>query len=38
MKIAYTVWTWQMDPFNKFVRSNDKEIQKIEFEKAAREI
>lgn len=38
MKVAYTVWTWLMDPFNKFVKSENKELQAIQFEKACREI
>jgi inosose dehydratase len=38
MIIAYTVWTWHLDPFNSFKRSDSQEKLKIEFEKGAREI
>lgn len=38
MKLAYTVWTWHLDPFNGFKKSSDTEVQKIEFEKGLREI
>ena len=38
MKIAYTVWTWLLDPYNKFAKGETKELQKVQFEKAAREI
>lgn len=38
MKVAYTVWTWLLDPYNKFAKSETKELQKVQFEKAAREI
>lgn len=38
MNIAYTVWTWMMDPYDGFQKPEQKEKQKIEFEKACREI
>jgi len=38
MILAYTVWTWHMDPFNKFKRHDDPATFKLEFEKGVREI
>lgn len=38
MKVAYTVWTWHLDPFNGFKKSEDPETQRVEFEKGLREI
>lgn len=38
MKIAYTVWTWLLDPFNGFIKPETPEGQKIATEKAFREI
>lgn len=38
MKVAYTVWSWMMDPFDGFKKPAEKEKQKIEFEKAVREV
>jgi len=38
MKVAYTVWTWAMDPFNGFAKAQTKELNKVQFEKACREI
>lgn len=38
MKLSYTVWTWHMDPFNKFKRHEDPAMFKLEFEKGVREI
>lgn len=38
MKVAYTVWTWAMDPFNGFAKAPTKELNKVQFEKACREI
>ncbi|QQO09368.1 sugar phosphate isomerase/epimerase family protein [Breznakiella homolactica] len=38
MNIAYTVWTWFLDPFDNFSKPETVEKQKVQFEKAAREI
>lgn len=38
MVVAYTVWTWLLDPFNGFRKTESQADQKVQFEKAAREI
>lgn len=38
MDVAYTVWTWHLDPFNSFQKSEDPAQQRVEFEKGLREI
>lgn len=38
MTIAYTVWTWLLDPFNNFKSAETKELQRVQFKKAAQEI
>ncbi|HIR30720.1 MAG TPA: sugar phosphate isomerase/epimerase [Candidatus Faecousia faecavium] len=38
MNVAYTVWTWHLDPFNGFKKSEDPQTQRVEFEKGLREI
>lgn len=38
MNVAYTVWTWHLDPFYNFKKSEDPTTQRVEFEKGLREI
>lgn len=38
MNVAYTVWTWHLDPFHNFKKSEDPATQRVEFEKGLREI
>lgn len=37
MDVAYTVWTWHLDPFNSFQKSEDPAQQRVEFEGAPRD-